>query len=177
MICDSGGGGGGGERRWSVLSFGRFVDRFGPTACMRFGKKFNSQPPTVRVAVDDKYNSISSVNAMLPNSDNADRSKFAKSKQQQQPKDLWSTTAKSQQQQLCQSSIEFVKEVLEIIKLDEIKDCLVGMPGVTEQRNWLTISVELVANPSIIFINEPTTGLDARAAAIVMRAVKNVAET
>ncbi|CAL5380302.1 unnamed protein product [Camellia sinensis] len=53
---------------------------------------------------------------------------------------------------------EFVKEVLEIIEFDEIKDLL-------------------VANPSIIFMDEPTTGLDARAAAIVMRAVKNVAET
>jgi ABC-type multidrug transport system ATPase subunit len=37
--------------------------------------------------------------------------------------------------------------------------------------------VELVSNPSIIFMDEPTTGLDARAAAIVMRAVKNIAET
>ncbi|KAL6964593.1 drug-responsive transcription factor pdr3 [Sarracenia purpurea var. burkii] len=55
------------------------------------------------------------------------------------------------------------------------------MPGVsglsTEQRKRLTIAVELVANPSIIFMDEPTTGLDARAAAIVMRAVKNVADT
>ncbi|XP_028104411.1 pleiotropic drug resistance protein 3-like isoform X2 [Camellia sinensis] len=79
------------------------------------------------------------------------------------------------------TKFEFVKEVLEIIELDEIKDCLVGMPGVsglsTEQRKRLTMSVELVANPSIIFMDEPTTGLDARAAAIVMRAVKNVAET
>ncbi|KAI7979754.1 Pleiotropic drug resistance protein 3 [Camellia lanceoleosa] len=79
------------------------------------------------------------------------------------------------------TKFEFVKEVLETIELDEIKDCLVGMPGVsglsTEQRKRLTISVELVANPSIIFMDEPTTGLDARAAAIVMRAVKNVAET
>ncbi|KAF5960764.1 hypothetical protein HYC85_001973 [Camellia sinensis] len=79
------------------------------------------------------------------------------------------------------TKFEFVKEVLEIIELDEIKDCLVGMPGVsglsTEQRKRLTMSVELVANPSIIFVDEPTTGLDARAAAIVMRAVKNVAET
>ncbi|PHT62246.1 Pleiotropic drug resistance protein 3 [Capsicum annuum] len=76
---------------------------------------------------------------------------------------------------------EFVKEVLEIIELDGIKDMLVGMPGVsglsTEQRKRLTIAVELVANPSIIFMDEPTTGLDARSAAIVMRAVKNVAET
>lgn len=76
---------------------------------------------------------------------------------------------------------EFVNEVLETIELDGIKDCLVGMPGVsglsTEQRKRLTIAVELVANPSIIFMDEPTSGLDARAAAIVMRAVKNVAQT
>ncbi|CAA0816517.1 ABC transporter G family member 37 [Striga hermonthica] len=75
----------------------------------------------------------------------------------------------------------FVREVLETIELDEIKDALVGLPGVsglsTEQRKRLTIAVELVANPSIIFMDEPTTGLDARAAAIVMRAVKNVANT
>lgn len=74
-----------------------------------------------------------------------------------------------------------MKEVLETIELDVIKDSLVGMPGVsglsTEQRKRLTIAVELVANPSIIFMDEPTSGLDARAAAIVMRAVKNVVET
>lgn len=74
-----------------------------------------------------------------------------------------------------------MKQVLETIELDEIKDALVGVTGVsglsTEQRKRLTIAVELVANPSIIFMDEPTTGLDARAAAIVMRAVKNVAET
>ncbi|XP_027162642.1 pleiotropic drug resistance protein 3-like isoform X1 [Coffea eugenioides] len=76
---------------------------------------------------------------------------------------------------------DFVKEVLETIELDGIKDSLVGIPGVsglsTEQRKRLTIAVELVANPSIIFMDEPTTGLDARAAAIVMRAIKNVADT
>lgn len=75
----------------------------------------------------------------------------------------------------------FVREVLETIELDGVKDSLVGIPGVsglsTEQRKRLTIAVELVANPSIIFMDEPTSGLDARAAAIVMRAVKNVVET
>ncbi|KAF2312692.1 hypothetical protein GH714_039655 [Hevea brasiliensis] len=76
---------------------------------------------------------------------------------------------------------EFVNEVLEIIELDGIKDSLVGLPGISglspDQRKRLTIAVEFVANPSIIFMDEPTTGLDARAAAIVMRAVKNVVET
>ncbi|KAL0775144.1 hypothetical protein Bca101_040296 [Brassica carinata] len=78
------------------------------------------------------------------------------------------------------TKIRFVKEVLETIELEEIKDAMVGVPGQsglsTEQRKRLTVAVELVANPSIIFMDEPTTGLDARAAAIVMRAVKNVAD-
>lgn len=76
---------------------------------------------------------------------------------------------------------DFVKDVLETVELDGLKDALVGIPGVsglsTEQRKHLTIAVELVSNPSIIFMDEPTTGLDARSAAIVMRAVKNVVDT
>ena len=76
---------------------------------------------------------------------------------------------------------EFVNAVLETIELYGIKDALVGVPGINglskEQRKRLTIAVELVSNPSIIFMDEPTMGLDARAAAIVMQAVNNVADT
>ncbi|KAE8008363.1 hypothetical protein FH972_004884 [Carpinus fangiana] len=76
---------------------------------------------------------------------------------------------------------EFVSEVLQMIELDEIKDALVGIPGITgistEQRKRLTIAVELVSNPSIIFMDEPTSGLDARAAAVIMRVVKNIVRT
>ncbi|KAF3795441.1 ABC transporter G family member 39 [Nymphaea thermarum] len=75
----------------------------------------------------------------------------------------------------------FVEEVMELVELDSLKNALVGLPGVdglsTEQRKRLTIAVELVANPSIIFMDEPTTGLDARAAAIVMRTVRNTVDT
>ncbi|EXB53833.1 Pleiotropic drug resistance protein 3 [Morus notabilis] len=76
---------------------------------------------------------------------------------------------------------DFVAEVLETVELGHLKDALVGIPGIsglsTEQRRRLTIAVELVANPSILFMDEPKTGLDARAAAIVMRIVRNVVDT
>ncbi|KAI3512248.1 hypothetical protein L1887_19561 [Cichorium endivia] len=76
---------------------------------------------------------------------------------------------------------DFVAEVMELVELNPLKEALVGLPGVdglsTEQRKRLTIAVELVANPSIVFMDEPTSGLDARAAAIVMRTVRNIVNT
>ena len=70
---------------------------------------------------------------------------------------------------------------MELVELTTLRDALIGFPNVTElstdQRKRLTIAVELVANPSIIFMDEPTTGLDARAAAIVMRTVRNTVDT
>ncbi|KAG7997946.1 hypothetical protein I3843_01G233600 [Carya illinoinensis] len=75
----------------------------------------------------------------------------------------------------------YTEEVMELVELNPLRHALVGLPGVnglsTEQRKRLTIAVELVANPSIIFMDEPTSGLDARAAAIVMRTIRNTVNT
>ncbi|KAL4180863.1 hypothetical protein AMTRI_Chr12g234470 [Amborella trichopoda] len=61
----------------------------------------------------------------------------------------------------------FVEEVMELVELNNLREALVGVPGVnglsTEQRKRLTIG--------------PTSGLDARAAAIVMRTVRNAVDT
>ncbi|XP_020270835.1 ABC transporter G family member 44-like [Asparagus officinalis] len=75
----------------------------------------------------------------------------------------------------------FIEEVMELVELKPLREALVGLPGVnglsTEQRKRLNIAVELVANPSIIFMDEPTSGLHARAAAIVMRTMRNTVDT
>ena len=51
---------------------------------------------------------------------------------------------------------------MNLVELTPLRNSLVGVPGSTglsvEQRKRLTIAVELVANPSIIFMDEPTTG-------------------
>uniref|UniRef100_A0A803MQJ2 ABC transporter domain-containing protein n=1 Tax=Chenopodium quinoa TaxID=63459 RepID=A0A803MQJ2_CHEQI len=72
----------------------------------------------------------------------------------------------------------FIEEVMRLVELEPLKDAIVGLTRISglsaEQRKRLTIAVELVANPSIMFMDEPTSGLDARAAAIVMRTMRNV---
>ena len=53
-------------------------------------------------------------------------------------------------------------QVLELVDMQGLRNALVGMPGNSglsvEQRKRLTIAVELVSNPSIVFMDEPTSG-------------------
>ena len=77
---------------------------------------------------------------------------------------------------------EFVDIVLKVMELSDIADSLVGDEAegtglIFEQRKRLSIAVELAASPSIIFLDEPTSGLDARAALIVCRALRAIADT
>ncbi|KAG2451837.1 hypothetical protein HYH02_003613 [Chlamydomonas schloesseri] len=75
----------------------------------------------------------------------------------------------------------YVSGVMDVVELRPLMHSMVGWAGSgglsTEARKRLTIAVELVANPSIVFMDEPTSGLDARAAALVMRAVRNTVNT
>ncbi|MQL82152.1 hypothetical protein Taro_014617 [Colocasia esculenta] len=74
-----------------------------------------------------------------------------------------------------------VDRVMNLVELKPLKNAMVGLPGINGlaagQRKCLTIAVELVASPSVVFMDEPTTGLDARAAAIVMQTVRKTVDT
>ena len=76
---------------------------------------------------------------------------------------------------------KFVDQILSMLELDNEGDLLVGSDNTGglsfEQKKRLSIAVELAANPSIIFLDEPTSGLDARAAGIVMRGMRRIADT
>ena len=65
----------------------------------------------------------------------------------------------------------FVEEVMELVELNTLRDSLVGLPVInglsTEQQKQLTIAINLVANHFIIFMDEPTSELDARGIASV----------
>jgi ABC-type multidrug transport system ATPase subunit len=71
--------------------------------------------------------------------------------------------------------------VFETLELGPIADVIIGSPeegGMSfEQKKRVSIGVELAANPSLLFLDEPTTGLDSRAALVVIRCIKRVAST
>lgn len=75
----------------------------------------------------------------------------------------------------------FVEEILNILELTQMGDHLIGEPdkaGLSPgQLKRVTIGVELVANPALLFLDEPTTGLDSRAALVVMRVIRRIATT
>ena len=77
---------------------------------------------------------------------------------------------------------EYVDSILRMLELDDAGGRLVGRPGqpnslAPHERKRLTLGVELVSNAPVLLLDEPTSNLDSSAAARVMRAIKNVANS
>lgn len=80
---------------------------------------------------------------------------------------------------------KLVNRVINQLGLEPFENKLVGVapnedgiPGVSpEIRKKTTIAVELAMDPALLFLDEPTTGLDASSALNVMLAVKKVCKT
>ncbi|KAL3314466.1 hypothetical protein Ciccas_006910 [Cichlidogyrus casuarinus] len=74
-----------------------------------------------------------------------------------------------------------VEEVLEQLRLKEKMDCRVGTEfnrGISGgEKRRLSIAVELVRETSVLFLDEPTTGLDSSTAQVLIEILKKLADS
>jgi ABC-type multidrug transport system ATPase subunit len=75
-----------------------------------------------------------------------------------------------------EDKISRVNEVIQTLRLSHVQHQRIG--GVSpEIRKKVTIAVELVMNPGLLFLDEPTTGLDSAGALAVMHAVRSLSKS
>jgi ABC-type multidrug transport system ATPase subunit/ABC-type multidrug transport system permease subunit len=78
-----------------------------------------------------------------------------------------------------QEQDEIVEAVMEELDLTRVKDTLVGnalRKGISGgEKKRLSVGVELLTNPPVLFADEPTSGLDAASALRVMKTLKSLA--
>jgi ATP-binding cassette subfamily G (WHITE) protein 2 len=77
--------------------------------------------------------------------------------------------------------MEKVEKILQDLKLVKCQNTKIGgdlIKGVSGgERKRTSIGVELISNPSLIFLDEPTTGLDSYTATSLMKILKNLANS
>jgi len=77
---------------------------------------------------------------------------------------------------------KIVDELIELLGLQAIERLIIGSPdsggGLSfEENKRVTIGVELVSDPTVVFADEPTSGLTSREAMTTMRALLRVCKT
>lgn len=73
-----------------------------------------------------------------------------------------------------------IDQILDELGLTKCADTVVGIPGFKKgisggERKRLSIAIELLTEPSVLFLDEPTTGLDAKTALNVMDTIIKIA--
>lgn len=74
--------------------------------------------------------------------------------------------------------LAYVNVVLDLLDLTHLQDAIVGTPtaGLSlEQRKKVAIAVEVVSRPSVLFLDEPTTGLDTKSAFRIVKLLGRLA--
>jgi ATP-binding cassette subfamily G (WHITE) protein 2 len=78
-----------------------------------------------------------------------------------------------------EAKMKRVEFIISTLKLNKCKNTRIGGPlvkGVSGgERKRTSIGVELITDPSLIFLDEPTTGLDSFTATSVMETLGNLA--
>ncbi|KAI8917027.1 ABC-2 type transporter-domain-containing protein [Powellomyces hirtus] len=76
----------------------------------------------------------------------------------------------------------YVETIIKILELEPLANAMIGDVGggigiSNEQRKRLTIGVELVARPKILFLDEPSSGLDSSASFNIIRLLRALANS
>ncbi|KAL9647271.1 hypothetical protein ABK040_012622 [Willaertia magna] len=74
-----------------------------------------------------------------------------------------------------------VDAIMTELGLAKAADTVVGIPGITKgisggERKRLCIAIELLTEPSVLFLDEPTTGLDSKTSLNVMKTIIKLAK-
>merc|ERR1712161_69486 len=74
-----------------------------------------------------------------------------------------------------------VDDVLEVLEIDHVRDTIIGDARVRGlsggQLKRVNIAMEMVSNPKLICLDEPTSGLDSLTSFVVLKALKEMAQT
>ncbi|KAF2137150.1 uncharacterized protein K452DRAFT_236344 [Aplosporella prunicola CBS 121167] len=76
--------------------------------------------------------------------------------------------------------LEYVSEVLNLLDMENYADAFIGFPGEglnTSQRRRLTIAIELVAKPTLLLVDDPTSSLDAQTAWTICTALEQLSNS
>ncbi|KAN0038042.1 hypothetical protein ACTA71_000214 [Dictyostelium dimigraforme] len=80
-----------------------------------------------------------------------------------------------------EEKLQYVEHVLEMMEMKHLGDALIGNldTGVgisVEERKRLTIGLELVAKPNILFLDKPTSGLDSQSSYNIIKFIRKLAD-